>query len=268
MSRVQLADSCRSAPCEDNKGPQPAQQLFAMTAGKMTKPDLGNGVSHPARFSLPLIPVFAEILKLHPFKVQNILDPFAGTGRVHLLADSGFVTTGVELQPKWAHMHADTIVGDATDLPFSAETFDAIVTSPTYANRCADHHEAKDGSLRRTYTHDYGEELEPNNSGAMQWGDQYRELHNYAWQEAQRVLVPGGVMVLNIKDHVRAGVRQYVSGWHVTTLCQMGFELLYHVEVPAPGMRAGANSDLRMPAEQVYVFEKLTNEQKEKNDNA
>lgn len=48
---------------------------------------------------------------------------------------------------------AVTIVGDATSLPFPDEAFDAIITSPTYGNRMADHHDARDNSRRLTYRH-------------------------------------------------------------------------------------------------------------------
>jgi hypothetical protein len=61
------------------------------------------------------------------------------------------------------------------------------------------------------------------------------------------------VFILNIKDHTRDGVRQYVAGWHVTTLCRLGFTLLEHVEVGTPSLRVGANSEARWP-EQIYLF--------------
>ena len=54
---------------------------------------------------------------------------------------------------------------------FSDATFDMVVTSPTYGNRMADHHNAKDGRRRITYTHNLGRTLTPGNSGAMQWGE-------------------------------------------------------------------------------------------------
>lgn len=218
-----------------------------------TKPDLG-GVSHPARFTSTLIPVFAEILRARD--VRRVLDPFAGTGRVHELGEYGFVTVGVEIEPEWAGLHERTQVGDALHLPFDDGSFDAIVTSPCYGNRLADSHNASDPERRRSYTHDLGRTLSAGSSGGMQWGDEYRAFHAAAWGEAWRVLEPGAVFVLNVKDHIRGGERQYVAGWHVTELCRQGFELLYHLEIEAPSLRAGTNREARVGGELVYVFER------------
>jgi len=226
---------------------------------RTSKPDLGGGVSHPARFSAGIIELFAEMLTdhhSHHSVIHKVLDPFAGTGRIHELRQYGFDTTGVEIEPEWAMMHPDTFIGDATNLPFATHSFDAVVTSPCYGNRFADHHKARDGSVRRSYTHDLGRDLDPNNAGAMHWGNEYRQLHIKAWTEARRVLSDGGVLILNIKDHIRSGKRQFVSGWHVTTLCRLGFDLLYHCDVPVRGLRLGGGRELRLPSEQIYLFEK------------
>jgi SAM-dependent methyltransferase len=219
---------------------------------------------HPARFTWDLLPVFSTALvgladtddEGVVLSRIRVLDPFAGTGRIHKLAELGpYDTIGIEIEPEWAAMHERTFRGNALALQFEADSFDAVVTSPTYGNRFADKHTPKDASRRRGYTHDLGRQLHEANSGAMQWGEQYRDFHRLAWAEVRRVLKPEGRFVLNLKDHIRKGDRQYVAGWHVTELCRMGFDLLMHTEVEARGMRDGANHDLRVPAEQVYVFE-------------
>ena len=207
-------------------------------------------VRHPAPYSKGLIPLFSELLVGY----SDVLDPFAGIGRIHELEPFGYNTHGVELEPEWAAAHERTVVGNALFLPWADNTFDAICTSPTYGNRMADHHDAKDGSERRTYKHDLGRDLHKANSGQMQWGPQYRDFHVGAWKEARRVLIPGGRFVLNIKDHIRKGKRQYVAGWHVSTLSRLGFTLEFHIAVETPGMRKGANAQLRLPSEEVYVF--------------
>ena len=85
----------------------------------------------------------------------------------------------------------------------------------------ADHHNAYDPQTRHTYRHDLGRDLNPANSGAMQWGDEYREFHVAAWMEAVRVLRSGGRFVLNIKDHIRDAKWQDVAGWHLAVLTDM-----------------------------------------------
>jgi tRNA G10 N-methylase Trm11 len=105
-----------------------------------------------------------------------VVDPFAGTGRIHELSHvPGVRTVGVEIEPEWARLSSGTVVADALALPVADSSVHAICTSPTYGNRHADHHEACDPSLRRTYRHDLGRELHPNNSGRLQWGPDYRE---------------------------------------------------------------------------------------------
>ncbi|MGH9196557.1 MAG: hypothetical protein ACRD1T_12545 [Acidimicrobiia bacterium] len=255
--RLQWARELKSHPrlalAVDRGEMSPRSALREIGAGhRASKPDLGNGVSHPARFSAEHIEIFAEVLEGY----KKVLDPFAGTGRIHELEEWGHLTTGIEIEPEWAELHKRTELGDALDLRFKGESFDAICTSPAYGNRMADAHNAKDAETRRSYTHDLGHPLHPNNSGRLQWGPKYREFHEQAWDEVARVLKFGGRFVLNIKDHIRKGKWQYVAGWHVTYLVGvLGLDLLFHVEVEAAGMKAGSNGDLRCP-EYIYVLEK------------
>jgi len=215
----------------------------------ITKPDLGGGVSHPARYSTNLIPIFADILDGY----DHVLDPFAGTGRIH---DLPMHTVGIEIEPEWAALHPDTVEGSALELPWEDAEFDAVCTSPTYGNRLADSHNASDPERRRSYTHDLGRKLSDDNSGAMQWGDEYREFHETAWAEAVRVLRPGGRFVLNIKDHIRGGQRQYVTDWHVGALRDLGLRYAFALTVDTRHLRQGDNADARVEGEQVIVFDK------------
>lgn len=212
---------------------------------------------HPARYTAALLPIFADALR----GVSGIvLDPFAGTGHAlerlaRMVPAATFV--GIEIQPQYVATGPALLrLGSALALDFTDGSVDAIVTSPTYGNRMADHHDARDTSKRNTYRHALGAELHPDNSGALQWGPEYRDFHKRAWAEAVRVLAPGGRMILNIKDHVRAGRRQPVAAWHAAELERQGLEPTGNRLVYTTGNGFGANGATRIPFEIVATFRK------------
>jgi hypothetical protein len=222
----------------------------------IVKPDFGDGVSHPARYSAAILERFEKVIN----QVCNVtadrvkvLDPFAGTGRIHELP---FDTTGVELEPEWGQLVAEgNIIGNATDIPFDDHAFDVVATSPTYGNRLADHHDATDPHLRRSYTHDLGRPLTDGNTGEMQWGALYQAAHVDIWTEVRRVMKPYGWLLLNIKDHIRNGEQQPVSHWHTAALVELGFTFWpgYSGGVATRHLRQGTTSE-RAGQELVLVF--------------
>lgn len=221
-------------------------------------------VRHPAKFSEPILDALDGLVRDHLGKGARILDPFAGTGRVHTLRRAGAITTGIELEPEWATLHPATLVGNALALPFPAASFDAIVTSPAYGNRMADHHEARDASRRNTYRHALGRPLHPDNAGAIAFGPKYHELHAAAWAEALRVLRPGGLFVVNVSDFLRTvgpkGKRRRgrveVVAWHAQALHELGAELTFRIPVQTRRQRQGANGDVRVDHEVILVLTK------------
>lgn len=202
-------------------------------------------MKHPAKYSKPILVEIEEMLET----VSGVvLDPFAGTGRIHLMQRDDLHTVGVEIEPEWATLHPQTVVGDALHLPFNTASFDAVVTSPTYGNRMADHHDAKDGSKRNTYKHTLGRDLHPNNSGQMNWGEAYREFHRRAYAEIHRVLKSDGVFIVNISNHIRKGVEIDVVGWTLETL-DIGFDPIDVRTVQTDRYREGSNSSVRVSHE-------------------
>ncbi len=223
----------------------------------VTKKKLSTGVAHPAAYSDPIIEAIGDALP----NDGVVLDPFAGTGRIHEVATETRETVGVEIEPEWADLHENTQQGNALDLfnttTINPESVDAIATSPTYGNRLADSHKAADPDTRRSYTHDIGHDLHEDNSGDLQWGDEYRTFHTNAYTETIKALKPGGVFILNISDHIRKGKPQGVPLWHAGILMQLGLEWVACLTVDTPRLRQGANSDARAPVEYVVTLRKL-----------
>jgi SAM-dependent methyltransferase len=204
-------------------------------------------IRHPAKYSDELLPILQSALIGH----ERVLDPFAGTGKLRIIRPDAAL---LEIEPEWAAISGAT-VGDALAIPWQDGYFDAVCCSPCYANRMADHHEAKDASRRNTYRHALGRPLHPNNSGAMQWGRAYRQFHWQAWQEVRRVLRPGGRFVLNISDHIRKGKQVRVARFHRLLCLRMGFQFVEAHAVTTPRQRHGQNGDKRVTNEWVFVFE-------------
>jgi len=208
-------------------------------------------IKHPAKYTDCLLPVFSEFLKLDGAK--TVLDPMAGTGKIHLLP---FDTYGVEIEKEWADLHEKTICADATSLPFESNSFDAICTSPTYGNRMADCHNAKDASKRNTYTHVLGKNLKDNNTGKMQWGEKYRNFHEKIWEDCYRVLKRDGCLILNFKNHIRKGIEVDVFSWHISCLISLGFKLREVRRIKVKGNRFGQNGKKRIDYEFIALFNK------------
>lgn len=183
-------------------------------------------MKHPAKYSDNLLPVFKDML----YGCEKILDPFAGTGKLKQIFPN---CTLLEIEPEWANL-SGAVIGDATKMPFENNFFDAICTSPTYGNRMADYfidHQIEKKYKRNTYRHILGRELSENNSGSMQWGEKYKNFHFKSWLECKRVLKNNGLFCLNISNHIRGGIEQYVTEWHIETLLKIGFKLLQHEKI-------------------------------------
>lgn len=243
---------------------------------------------HPAEWSDEILAIIAKIIP----EGATVLDPMAGTGWRLERALPGRTLFGIELEPEWARGAEWVKSGNAKHLPFLDGIFEWVVTSPTYANRMADAHDAKerckncsglglvdDGEScpkckgkgfrdykRLTYRHRLGRTLHQDSTASLGWlgrkGDKYRADHEEIWAEVWRVLAPGGRFILNVKNHYRTLVKgqpaeeMLVAEWHRDTLLALGFRLDRTIEVPTPGMRFGANREARAEHEYVMVFAK------------
>lgn len=209
---------------------------------------------HPAKFSDEILGLLRVILGAgHLDHPGPILDPMAGLGR---LSELGLPVILGELQLKWARRcPRPAYVADAARLPFRANSFWLVASSPTYGSRMADKY-AGDGTARYTYTISHGEPLHPQNTGGMQWGQAYKDKNADILWDIYRVLKPGGCFILNVSDHYRRGRRQKVCAWWIRTAQETGFIPVQGYRVHTKRMRNGANSELRVPYEMVFVLQK------------
>lgn len=214
-------------------------------------------MKHPATYTESFIPKFAELL----IQYDNVLDPFAGIGKLALIKQHGFKgkVTCNELESEWIESSTydvdEWFNGDAANMSWSEDNrFDAICTSPTYGNRMADHYNAKDNSKRITYKHYLGRDLNDANTGKMQWGKKYKQKHIEVYIECRRVLKHNGMMIVNVSDHIRKGQIMNVVEWHKETLKSLGMIFVDEVQIETPRMKFGQNSNSRVKTESILIF--------------
>ena len=217
-------------------------------------------IKHPAKFTDSFIPIFAKLLTGY----DNVIDPMGGTGKLSLIKDFGWngSITINEIEPEWIDTspHKDKIDSisyfDASNTNYKNEQFDAICTSPTYGNRMADHHIAKDNSKRNTYTRTLGRQLSDGNTGKLQWGEEYRNKHIDIYKECYRILKTSGIFIINISNHIRKGEEIDVCGWTKQQINDIGFVLVDEIKINTPRLKFGANSNIRCKNEYIYIFKK------------
>jgi len=217
------------------------------------------GVPHPAKYSDKCIPIFATLLSDR----NPVLDPFAGTGKLALIKQFGFTGKVVcnELEPEWItttpHPVDEYHVGDAAHMSWAADNhFAAICTSPTYGNRKADHYNNKHITRKVTYTHALGRPLHTDNTGILQWGQEYRTKHTVVYAECIRVLSPGGLFIVNIANHIRRGVLTNVTGWHKGVLKNLNLNFVKEIKVDVQPLLLNGNTNRRPEYESILIFRK------------
>lgn len=207
-------------------------------------------VKHPAKFSKPILEAIRNILAKYDI-YGKILDPFGGVGYLKKTVSDAIC---IDIEYEWAK-EARGICADSTMLPFPNNTFSAIITSPTYGNRMADHFECKNGGKGRfTYRHSLGKALNNNNTGRMQWGKKYRETHLKIYMDCIRVLRSKSFFLLNVSNHIRNGKEIDVVSWHIRTLQRLGLFLTESIPITTQRVGFGQNRNARVDFEWLIVF--------------
>ena len=236
-----------------------------MTTGtpKTTK---AGAVAHPAKFSDPILELFAErigeylpTLPRWGSAEEDIvaLDPFAGVGKVHLLAEQyglPLFTLAYELEPEWGSQHPRTRQGNALHLTDLADdSVDIVFTSPTYGNRLADHHVPKDESVRHSYAFYLGRMPSKGSSCTLPWGKAYRDFHELWMREMLRVLGGDCLLVINMKNHMRDFAEQRVVEFFINAACLRGCTVERVDPIGTPHLGHGANAEARCVEKLIWL---------------
>jgi hypothetical protein len=90
----------------------------------------------------------------------------------------------------------------------------------------------------------------------MQWGEPYRVFHRSAWVACFGVVVPDGLALVNVSDHIRRGEVVPVVAFHVGALEGAGWVVEGVETIPTPRLRYGANGAARVDGERIIVARK------------
>lgn len=220
--------------------------------------------SHCATYSKELWPAMQRMVKAN-VRSDHVYDPMAGIGTVADIFPD-LRPFGCELEPEYA-AEADWIrSGNCLD---DRDTFGFVCTSPPYGNRMADQYlgtaaeralRAETGKKprRNGYAMDLNRRLTDGSAAALQWGPKYRLAMTEIWEHLSRFNVDvTGHLLVNVASHFRGGVYAEVSEWTLKTILrQEGMVLIDYDFVPTPGNRDGANRELRVGGEHLFLFEK------------
>jgi DNA modification methylase len=212
---------------------------------------------NPAKFTDSILEEIAK--QVNHKNIKGVcLDPFAGSGKIAKIKQF----TNIEIHCNdiedgwkedydvdvWYHQDAEFLVTD--------RTFDAIITSPTYGNRMADHHKANDGSRRITYTHRYGQKLSDGNTGVMHFGKEYKDKHTRIFTNLRKLLKSNGLLMVNVSNFIRNGEEVDVVGWWKDMLTNVGFSFIEDVPIATPRMKFGANRTKRVQNENLLIWKR------------
>jgi len=214
---------------------------------------------HPAVFNDTYLPTMAYVLR----GKDKILDPFAGTGKIAKIKEHGYKGYIVcnEIEPEWANTNLYNVdewhCGDAAHMDWAKdEEFDAISTSPTFGNRMADGYNPNSKWERIGYAEYLKRPLSNENTGSMQWGEKYKNKHIECYFEFLRVLKHGGLLVINVSNHIRGKEEVDVVGWHKDTLKCMSLKEIDDLTFATPRMRRGENNKARVKYEHLLIMAK------------
>lgn len=180
---------------------------------------------------------------------ETILDPMAGTGSALIYLDYGLPVICGELEAHWAQLcetNRKTISGsrlfanstpalcnqwDAARLPLANNSVGFIVTSPPYWDMLSDWHITSNNLQadgHETYGICYG--LHPANIGNIHIYENYLRAMFAVYAECYRVLRPGHIMALILKDRIHKQHRVPITDDTITLASALGFRLVDQID--------------------------------------
>jgi hypothetical protein len=146
-----------------------------------------------------------------------------------------------------------------------------------FGNRMADSHDAKDAckvcagegvlidpvgvsstceqcdgsglSPRNTYRAKLGRAPSEGSAAVLQWGRAYREFHREFVRQCIEVLPPGGLLAVNMKNHIREDRVMQVVEWWLAMMLAFEVDLHSVVRLDSAGNRFGSNGAARVDSE-------------------
>ncbi|RLG47715.1 MAG: hypothetical protein DRN92_02595 [Thermoproteota archaeon] len=232
--------------------PMPSERRFSVLREGLYPPE---AAKHPARMN----PLWAQaMVQLWSDKGDVILDPMAGIGTTGAEAlRLGRKPVLVDIEPKWTRIAKkvlDTvkhvmrkrgvkvpdgvvITGDATKLekvlpPKLRKDVDVVMFSPPYA------HEATSGGYttikggKKLYYIEYGRGKKQ--IGKIRNPSKYAQLMLSVYKSIFRVLEPGELMVVNVKNRILRGKELRLDTMTKRLAKQAGFKYIGQKKVYAP----------------------------------
>lgn len=204
-----------------------------------------NSFQHQGRANLNQLRWIAEQY-LEPGRL--VVDPMGGTGSLYILATDGFPVACGDVEAwllpilkanaslvaqKWLFARATSAFRwDAAKLPFGPSSVPAIVTSPPYWDMLSDWHITSKG-MQRGYFGPYGQaygddrgQAVKRNIGNIHVYEDYLRAMRLVYCEAWRVLEPGGVLALILKDRVHKARRVPIVRDTLALCLANGFEFV------------------------------------------
>jgi len=184
--------------------------------------------------------LFPDVLRIYVPDGSSVLDATWGHGKFWThIPDQSYRLVASDVRPI-----AD-IQADARQLPFHADTFDAVVFDPPYAR----HGTPMKESIARCYGNN--EETAPTSVGEL------IKLYVDAIDSLREVLKTGGTLIIKVQDQIESGKQNFL---HVPLLFLPGFrceDLFILVQPTQPAMRQPAQKHARKNHSYFIVHRKL-----------